>query len=230
MNIYAIGDIHGCFDHLKELLTNLQYTPEDQLIFLGDYIDRGPNSYEVVEYLIQFQITHQNVVFLKGNHEDMMGLSLRPQSFSNDTKTWFENGGKQTRESYQKNGFTLNSWDTMPKSHAHFFQNLRMYYENNDCVFVHAGVPPWKYPESPLSSCSLDELLWIRWEFMESEKDFGKIIIFGHTPDFKVLYEKNKICIDTCCGKVPQGFLTALRLPDLIEFNTKHLSEKRDDN
>lgn len=209
--IYAIGDIHGRDDYLEELLTKVPYTDDDVLIFLGDYIDRGKDSYAVIEGLIQLKNKHENTIFLKGNHELFLERCLTKPEFG-DCRLWFINGGIETVESYQHNGYGLQSWLNMPNSHAKFFMELLPYYETDDYLFVHGGVDPKVFPETPIDECDEEDMLWIRFEFLFSEKNFEKIIVVGHTPYNNVIIEPNKIIVDTGSGKT--GFLSCLSLPE----------------
>ena len=207
--IYAIGDIHGCIDKLKELTEKIDIDFEhDLLIFIGDYIDRGPSSYEVVEYLINLKKEHPNIIFLRGNHEDMLMQFLSGA----DRYTYLINGGQKTLESYLEI-VTSSDIDPIPHDHFNFFNSLLNYYETDDYIFVHAGL----MPGIPLESQKMDDLLWIRDKFIFSDYDFDKKVIFGHTPFLSPMVQPNKIGIDT--GAVYGRTLTCVRLPDLKFFH-----------
>lgn len=205
--IYAIGDIHGCYDQLMDLMDRIDIDLEkDTLVFMGDYIDRGPKSCEVATYLLDLAARHpNNVVMLKGNHEEMLENYLTDF----DKYTYLANGGNQTLESYLRRHGELSF--PIPRSHLDFFDSLRLYYETKHYIFVHAGLRA----NIPLDMQGPDDLLWIRGPFIQSEVDFGKRVVFGHTPFTEPLVTPNKIGIDT--GAVYGNKLTCVRLPE-IEF------------
>ena len=206
--IFAIGDIHGCFDQLKTLVEKIPIDfSRDTLLFIGDYIDRGPHSAEVVDYLIQLKKRVKEVIFLKGNHEDMLDKFLN----GDDRFTYLLNGGQQTLDSYLKKPVQPESFP-IPPDHVEFFKSLRLYYETDEFIFVHAGLRP----RTPLETQSTEDLLWIRDNFISTKYDFGKRVIFGHTPLKKPLVEPNKIGIDT--GAVYGNALTCVQLPELVFF------------
>ncbi|MDM8522511.1 metallophosphoesterase family protein [Desulfococcaceae bacterium HSG8] len=204
--IFAIGDIHGTYNKLAALMDKIDIDPEsDTLVFVGDYIDRGPDSFEVVEYLIDLKKHCRNTVFLKGNHEDM----LEKYIYGPDKYTYLVNGGRKTLESYMKQ--TSVSAPPIPGDHLDFFESLVLFYETDSYIFVHAGLRE----NIPLEMQEPDDLLWIRTEFIQSDYDFGKQVIFGHTPFLEPLVNLNKIGIDT--GAVYGNELTCVKLPD-VEF------------
>jgi len=206
--IFAIGDIHGCYDRLKALMEKIPIDcSRDALVFIGDYIDRGPHSVEVVDYLIQLKNRFPEVIFLKGNHEDMLDKFLN----GSDRSTYLLNGGQQTLDSYLTKPVQSESFP-IPPDHMEFFKSLRLFYETEEFIFVHAGLRP----RVPLESQNTEDLLWIRDKFVSTKYDFGKRVIFGHTPLKKPLVEPNKIGIDT--GAVYGNALTCIQLPDLIFF------------
>ncbi|MBW2429850.1 MAG: serine/threonine protein phosphatase [Deltaproteobacteria bacterium] len=206
--IFAIGDIHGSFDRLQELMQKIPIDfTEDILVFIGDYIDRGPGSVEVVNYLIGLKKRVPEIIYLKGNHEDMLEKYLD----GTDRFTYLLNGGQNTLDSYLSKTNTSNSFP-IPPDHMEFFQSLRLYYETEDYIFVHAGLRP----KVPLESQEAEDLLWIRDKFIYSRYNFGKPVVFGHTPLEKPLVEPNKIGIDT--GAVYGNALTCVQLPSLEFF------------
>jgi serine/threonine protein phosphatase 1 len=206
--IFAIGDIHGCYDRLKALMGKIPIDcSRDALVFIGDYIDRGPHSVEVVDYLIQLKNRFPEVIFLKGNHEDMLDKFISGA----DRFTYLLNGGQQTLDSYLTKPVQSESFP-IPPDHMEFFKSLRLFYETEEFIFVHAGLRP----RVPLESQNTEDLLWIRDKFVSSKYDFGKRVIFGHTPLKKPLVEPNKIGIDT--GAVYGNALSCIQLPDLVFF------------
>jgi serine/threonine protein phosphatase 1 len=206
--IFAIGDIHGCYDRLKALMGKIPIDcSRDALVFIGDYIDRGPHSVEVVDYLIQLKNRFPEVIFLKGNHEDMLDKFISGA----DRFTYLLNGGQQTLDSYLTKPVQSESFP-IPPDHMEFFKSLRLFYQTEEFIFVHAGLRP----RVPLESQNTEDLLWIRDKFVSSKYDFGKRVIFGHTPLKKPLVEPNKIGIDT--GAVYGNALSCIQLPDLVFF------------
>ena len=203
--IFAIGDIHGCVKKLRRLLEIPAIDfGHDTLVFMGDYVDRGPYSFEVVAYLLELKERSPNTVFLKGNHEAMLLDYLA----GTDELTYLANGGRHTLDSYLNHAQPQDS-ETIPASHLEFFNNLRLYYETEDYIFVHAGLRN----KVPLEKQSPADLLWIRRKFIRSNYDFGKRVIFGHTPFKAPLVQSNKIGIDT--GAVYRNKLTCLELPQI---------------
>ncbi len=207
--IFAIGDIHGCFDKLCALMDKIKIDRNnDILLFLGDYIDRGHSSFDVVEYLIDLKKHFQKIVFLKGNHEEMLEKYLSGK----DRLTYLINGGRPTLESYMKRSRTTGS-PPIPQEHLDFFESLSLYYESDNYIFVHAGLRE----NIPLEMQDPADFLWIREDFVHSDFDFGKIVVFGHTPYKEPLVEPNKIGIDT--GAVYGNKLTCVELPALLFYN-----------
>ncbi len=204
--LVAIGDIHGCLDKLEELLQRIPVNWEqDTVIFLGDYIDRGPDSKGVLDLLISLkEIYGENIVFLKGNHEAMLQDYLKGY----DMSFFLVNGGRSTLLSYGVDPESYERLD-LPLEHQRFLEQLLLFYETEDYFFVHAGVRPGV----PLENQLPEDMLWIRGPFIESKYDWGKRIIFGHTVFSLPRVEENKIGIDT--GAVYGGRLTALILPEV---------------
>ena len=219
--LYVIGDIHGRADLLTELLQLIERDAagEDanrkQLIFLGDYIDRGPDSRRVIEFLIARRFALFEERFLKGNHEQLL------LDFLADTgrlEAWRMNGGDATMLSYgvdvtglEQDDAPPEDWraafqNALPQSHATFFETLALQASVGDYLFVHAGV----LPGVPLDAQHEHDLLWIRDEFLNYPGAFGKVVVHGHTPCTLPDQRVNRIGIDT--GAVFTGRLTALKL------------------
>jgi serine/threonine protein phosphatase 1 len=199
--IYVIGDIHGCLEPLQRLIAQLPLSESDEVIFLGDYIDRGPNSRGVIDYLLTLQGRY---TFLMGNHERMFLDFLQGK----ERALFMYNGGAATLESY--GGFSR-----IPAAHLAFLDRLRPYHETEDAFFVHAGIRP----EIPLQLQDPNDLLWIREEFYAYPGRYPKTVIFGHTPMREVLMDEDRIGIDTAC--VYGNKLTCLILPsrDVIQVH-----------
>lgn len=179
-----MGDVHGCLRPLRKLIDKISPTEADRIVFLGDYIDRGPDSKGVIEYLLDFQKKFPQAVFLKGNHEEMFLNFLSGQ----DQSIFLYNGGASTIESYQESGGIR-----IPKEHLQFFQELKLSYETEDYIFVHAGLRPY----IPVNRQRTEDLLWIREDFLQSDYDWGKTVVYGHTPRREPLLEEKRICVDT---------------------------------
>lgn len=203
--ILTISDIHGCADKLTSVLTKAQYNPkEDQLILLGDYIDRGEQSYESVQ-LVKFLVS-EGAIALMGNHEDMAIGAAKKEPLG--LETWLRNGGQDTIESYARNNALI-------AEDMEFIESLPLYHETEDYIFVHAGLDP----EEPLPETNdRRTLLWIRNEWLNCDY-VGKPVIFGHTPMKRVTKWPNgkKIAIDT--GAVFGGKLSCLELPTMRLFD-----------
>ncbi len=170
---FIVGDIHGHLSKLKKIISLVKgdFKDGDSFIFLGDYIDRGPSSFEVIEYLIDLSVKHKTI-FLTGNHEEMF---IRYITKGDNYKNYIRNGGGSTIKSYMKN---LNAL-TLPESHKKFFNDLKLYYENEDFIAVHAGLNP---EIISIKEQNEDDMIWIREDFYKYPRKWGKTIIFGHTP------------------------------------------------
>ena len=226
VRIYAVGDIHGSADLLEEMLeridADLATNPASLSIevFLGDYVDRGPASREVLERLVARKRKFRSV-FLKGNHETYMTNFATNPSILGD---WQRLGGLETLMSYGvKPSINANSGEqarlaaafdqALPDSHREFLGDLKLSFACGDFFFAHAGVRPG----IPLAKQREEDLLWIRQEFLISEDDFSKIVVHGHTPMLQPEIRPNRINIDT--GAYATGRLTCLRLEnDSINF------------
>ena len=220
VRIYAVGDIHGRADVLGELFglidQDLKARPTVRSIevFLGDYIDRGPHSRQVVDLLIARR-RHHVTVFLKGNHEAYAYQVLSDPSVLSD---WVRIGGINTLLSYgvepyrgdrdqqAQQALAAAFRQALPDNHYHFLQDLALSFSCGDYFFVHAGVRPG----TPLMQQSEQDLLWIRDDFLLHEEDFGKVVVHGHSPTNLPDIRPNRINIDT--GAYATGRLTCLVL------------------
>lgn len=217
--IYAVGDVHGRADLLAALLEriddDLRARPIAQPleVFLGDYIDRGPDSRSVLELLIARRRQHE-LVLLKGNHEVYASDVLSDPSVLPE---WIKNGGIATLVSYgvkhARRAVPKSEHDTamafrqaLPDSHCRFFESLSLSFTCGDFFFTHAGVRPG----IPLQKQSPEDLLWIREDFLLHEGDFGMFVVHGHTPAMEPDIRQNRINIDT--GAYATGRLTCLVL------------------
>lgn len=215
--ILAISDIHGELDKLESLMELVNYDPQhDQLILLGDYVDRGPKSREVVEKVKQLHA--QGAIVLMGNHDHMM-----VKSFEQDPvfiERWFRNGAQATLASYghaaaQTEPGAPASLEVTPEvqEHLDFLGELAHYHETDEYIFVHGGV----HPQTPVAETDPYKLMWIRDEFHKGYQG-EKTVVFGHTPTENLhgkhdVYfgENNIIGIDG--GAVFGGRLHCLELP-----------------
>lgn len=225
--MWVIGDIHGCLDELEELLELIP--DKDPLLFIGDYIDRGPASAGVVDRVLEEE--HRSI-YLQGNHEDMMMSYYRdPESREGLAWTFWGNGGPATLRSY---GLTEDDdYSRYPKSHRTFYENLKLYYEDEDCIAVHAGLRVARDNQAslPVAEQSPDDLLWIREEWIRNEHRWnGKRVFYGHTPSRYVLgaaaqndpiVGQNSVGLDTGC--VFGGSLSAMntKTNELIQVRAR---------
>ena len=164
----AIGDIHGCDVALQVLLSELKLTADDMLVVLGDVVDRGPGTRQVIEQLIQLQQTCR-LVFIMGNHEEMM---LDVIGGGDWAAGWIQYGGYAALESY---GGAL---DQVPAEHVEFLKSACDYFETDSEIFVHATLDP----AVPLSEQTPDCLRWNKLTGLETPHPSGKRVICGHTP------------------------------------------------
>ncbi|WP_289034210.1 metallophosphoesterase [uncultured Roseibium sp.] len=218
LRYYVVGDIHGRADLLnqiqQQISADLIEHPVDQAIevYLGDYIDRGPSSREVIENLATPTSDGRQRICLMGNHESLLLDFLADSSVLN---RWKQVGGLETLQSYgiarptnETDATTVQSSlrAAMPPHHLHFLRTLEIMDVGHGHAFVHAGVRPGV----PLDGQSEEDCLWIREEFLDYAGSFGARIIHGHTPQDKVDVRPNRINIDT--GAYITGVLTCLIL------------------
>ena len=219
--VFAIGDIHGCAIELGALITKLNLTENDLVVFLGDYIDRGPNSKGVIDLILDLR-ERCDVVTLMGNHESML-IDFLDRPDTQGAGMFILNGGAATLLSYtEANEETF----SFPQEHLDFFRSLRITYETETHFFVHAGVP-----NTPLKSINLNsdesvmQLLWMRQPFLSSQYKWEKMVVHGHTPMTRAEVLTNRINLDTGC--VYGNALTALEIPGhvlhSVERGTKDL-------
>jgi len=200
MLTYAIGDIHGSYRKLCALLGHCSKhrgAAEYRIIFLGDYIDRGPNSREVVDLLIDTRSqAPDQLICLRGNHEDMLLSAVN----DGDHEPWLANGGAITLASYG-----LGRANAIPPAHLDWFHSLPVATADQQRFFVHAGVRPGV----PLQEQSEFDLLWIREPFLSDPRDHGLYVVHGHTPIRSGMPElrRNRLNLDT--GAYYGGPLTA---------------------
>lgn len=217
VRIYAIGDVHGRADLLDRVLSRIDAHvaahPVVRPIHLlvGDYIDRGPASREVVDLLINCE-QGREMVLLRGNHDAFVEDFMQNPDVLND---WRRIGGLETLMSYGLNPpmnadaaaqkeLATKLKSVVPQSHLKFFGGLASSFHCGGYFFAHAGVRPG----IPLDKQKDDDLLWIRDDFLLHEGDFGKVVVHGHTPVREIDIHPNRINIDT--GAYATGRLSCL--------------------
>ncbi|PCJ74514.1 MAG: hypothetical protein COA53_09065 [Rhodobacteraceae bacterium] len=229
--IYAIGDIHGCLDELTRVQKNIRQDlknrphPNPVTIYLGDFIDRGPDSRGVIDNLIAQDAAPNHTHMLFGNHDEMLltylkdaTIPIRPNGPKINKIHWLHElgGGAETLRSYGVNGASFENPSAkqgefiaaLPDTHLQFFTNLELYIRLGSYLFVHAGINP----DVALKDQTQDDLIWMREPFLSSDKDHGFTVVHGHTPVHAVENHGNRIAIDT--GAVFGRYLSCLVLED----------------
>ena len=218
--VYAIGDVHGRFDLLQDLIARVQVDNETRgpaethVVMLGDLIDRGPQSREVIDYFLKgpprFALWH----YIQGNHEEML-LKLIDEPDAEAIPHFLRYGGRETFESYDAPQIVLDIPDRytpdtlpfyVPETHREFMRAMHDGVQFGDYFFTHAGIRPGV----PLGEQERQDLRWIRREFLDSDADHGAIVVHGHTVFDEAEIRPNRIGIDT--GAYRTGRLTALGL------------------
>ena len=208
MKMIAIGDIHGCARTLDGLLRQLIPEPDDHLIFIGDYMDRGPDSKGVIDRLLALA-EEQRCTFLRGNHEDLFLGYLDRGEYD----IFAINGGIATLSSYMDSDGDME----IPQSHVDFVRKTELYLETDEFVFVHAGLRPDRSVAENLSENNQEVFLWERSHLKVNSLPWEKTVVCGHTPVPQVVNEPSLINIDTGCvyhTHPSMGFLTAVVLPE----------------
>lgn len=231
MRTFVVGDVHGHLDELRALLERLgeEAAPGDALVFVGDYIDRGPDSKGVVE-LVMAQADggwDGPVTALRGNHEALLLDFLDPEP-EHDPSIWLMNGGVETIDSYGGLSVEEDVAALIPPEHLEFFRSTYLWHEDENGLYVHAGFLPEIEPDEQ----GEETMLWVRDEFIQSDYAWRKVVVFGHTPQYerklldgltgrgprwRVLDRPEKIGIDT--GAAYGGPLTAVALPEREFFS-----------
>lgn len=219
---YAVGDVHGRLDLLDRLLENIEADiaarPDRKtfIIFLGDLIDRGPDSAGVVERLRTYRPANARTVFLAGNHEEVLLRILEGER--NILPSWLKFGGAECAASYGLDPDALRRIDEraaielvrarVPREHREFLEGFADTFRFGDYLFVHAGIRP---------GVAIDEqdradLRWIREPFLTDAKEHGFVVVHGHTIVERIEERRNRIAIDT--GAYRSGVLTAVAIED----------------
>ena len=224
---YAIGDIHGCLDKTCRLLDLIRYDPAvDRLIFVGDYIDRGPDSKGVLDLMLRLQRENPANIFLLGNHEDnfimYVQACLTGERHYWLTEPFLAGGGLATLASYTprcRDPYEPYVIEAIPEEHLAFLLKLPLYWTDETYIAVHAGVRPG----IPLELQSEHDLLRIRGPFLSNPHGLGKYIIFGHTPFRVIQRQADKVGIDTgaCYQGLGYGKLTAFCLQTQQTFQVE---------
>lgn len=230
MSNYIIADIHGCLFTLRKLIEEeICISKSDNIYFLGDYIDRGPRSAQVIEYLIDLKKNGYSLFPIRGNHEQMI---LDAMYSSSGYNMWMLNSGKTTLQSYKEMlGSFFEFPEDIPDKHILFFTRLPFYYEiESKYILIHGslnfGIP------NPFTDT--DAMLWNRPANMPSNFLPGKVLIYGHTPtpleSIKTVvknYQSRQIPLDAGCVYSKSlngcGYLAALRLDDFQLFHVKNI-------
>lgn len=216
MALYAIGDVHGCARTLSALLDRLGPGADDTIVFVGDYVDRGPNTRGVIAQLLTLS-AHTNPVFLRGNHE---ALLLACYDRATDARVddpdtlglWFANGGEAALRSYPGREIT--------PEHLAFLRATVLYHDTPDYFFVHAGLHPLHSVAENLRYGTAETFLWTREHLRvpEAQRVWEKPVVCGHTPHAAPIDEPRLLMIDTGCVFGPRrpdlGRLCAVRLPE----------------
>lgn len=198
--LIAVGDIHGQLKALRRLVKIVEPRAGDQFVFLGDYIDRGEDSIGVIDFLLAFRKRH-HAIFIRGNHEQMILDFLDGIAFD-----WLNgsNGGLSVLKQYRS------GYKAFPEAHEKFFRETKICWESGDFLFVHAGLRPGVGIEEQKS----DDMLWIRWPFLDSDYLWPQVIVHGHSPADEPQLLHNRIGLDTaaaygkkltCCDVLTQN-------------------------
>lgn len=212
MLVYAIGDVHGCLLSMINLLEKIkddrlaEETSQATIVFLGDLVDRGPNSKEVLDFLIKFKPPWADLVFLKGNHEEVM-LQVLTGDIS-AMRSWFSFGGKACARNYGVDNFGQIDMNpdaimvalqrSVPQQHLRFMEGFKDSWQCGDYLFVHAGIRP----KVEIEKQTPHDMRWIRGKFLEYKKRHPVMVVHGHTvTEDGPEHHSNRIAIDTGAHK-----------------------------
>jgi serine/threonine protein phosphatase 1 len=230
VSLYAIGDVHACPEELETLLDHLAPGAGDTLVFLGDYVDRGPGARQVIDRLLRLRESGPATIFLRGNHEDMLLDYLGFEGRYGNA--YLSNGGGATLSSYEvpRGVRGAEAAAYFPDEHLQFLRDTRLSHREDRFLFVHAGIRPGV----ALDAQSVEDLLWIREEFFARPHDLPYVVVFGHTPqrearielpfriglDTGLVYGNKLSCLDVGGRRLIQVGRTARRVVerDLAAF------------
>jgi serine/threonine protein phosphatase 1 len=218
-NTFVFSDIHGCAKEFELLLEQLPLNKNSRLVFLGDYIDRGPDSAKVVQRIIDLKKTFE-IITLMGNHERMF-LDFLANKESEESSLFSINGGTATLASYNPD----NKGYQIPEDHLEFYKQLKFFHVEDQYIFVHAGLPDIEARHFDEYSNPI-EFLWVRDKFYNSSYSWGRPVIHGHTPIPECYLSERRINIDTGC--VFGHKLTALELPSQKIYQVKREVPSKD--
>ncbi len=205
-NLFSIGDIHGQRPMLDLMIDRVPFQKDDEIVFIGDFIDRGPDSRGVVDAVLEFRLKFSNTTCLRGNHEDIFLDYIKGED-RYDPGLFTMNGGYATLESYGID--PREGPPKLPPLHMEFFEELKFIHETGGFIFVHAGFRPGV----PIEEQTERDMLWIRNDFFESNGDFGRPVVFGHTPMREISNKLPKwLGIDT--GAAFGNMLTCVQLAE----------------
>ena len=201
LRVYAVGDLHGCAAQLDLLHGAIGHdalrAPQARkvIVYLGDYVDRGPDSRGVLARLLAPAPPGCERIFLMGNHEAMMLAALAPGAPAATIGFWLQNGGRQTLASYGADAARPASWQGLiPPDQYAFLQALRTAWSAGGYLFAHAGIRPGIAPEAQTE----EDLLWIREPFLSSDAPHEAVVVHGHTPeDNAPVVRANRVGLDT---------------------------------
>ncbi len=210
--IYAIGDIHGELDMLRDAIDRIERDggSDARIVFLGDYVDRGPDSKAVIEFLMKGVAAHRNWVCLTGNHDQMFSMFMEDYPREHVRMKlgyhWLHQrlGGRQTLADYgvqiADDDIVLDihtrARNAVPRAHIDFLDSLAYSHQEEELLFVHAGIKPGV----PLKQQNKDDLLWIRQVFLEDTRTHPFLVVHGHTPVAVARHFGNRVNIDTGAG------------------------------
>lgn len=215
MRLIGIGDVHGCAATLDALLDKLALQAGDFVVFVGDYVDRGPDSRGVIERLIALEASsgeagHPSFAFLRGNHDQMV---LDYADGTGDFRLWLANGAASTLDTYAPDGGT----PVIPEAHLAFLRRTRLILNLPGFAFVHAGLDPALSVAENAEIMDPRVLLWTRSHLKADRSAWEKTVVCGHTPVTAPLNEPDLIAIDTGAvypHRKGLGKLTAVILPE----------------
>jgi serine/threonine protein phosphatase 1 len=212
---FVIGDIHGCPEEVERMLEHLAPSAADTVVFLGDYIDRGPRSKDVIDCLLRLRQAGPHCIFLKGNHEDMFLSYMGLEGQHGDA--FLYNGGDATLKSYGIDRVAPYEIPRhLPPEHLAFLHSLVMQHPMREFLCVHAGLNPRR----PLHEQEREDLLWIRGAFLQNPHPFPFTVLFGHTPCREVMIDlPYKIGLDT--GLVYANKLSCIELTEKKLFQIR---------
>jgi len=227
MRYFAIGDIHGhilALDRILEEIEKLSGNETYKIIFIGDYVDRGPSSAEVLDRVFYLESVGK-AILLRGNHEQLMYDGLMGYDKSG---IWEYNGGIETLQSLKNFEENTDINQDVRQKFINWYRNSKLYHIQDNMFFVHAGINPHTYEkwDGDLSKIDDNIFLWVRDEFLRWNYKFPWRIVHGHTPKSPIEILPNRINIDTGCGK--GGYLTCIEIDTNQQIIKKIIASSED--